>query len=208
MNTLQNINLMKNKIILFLMISFALTSCKNEVEPKENATRIIPFTEVGMKMREEAAAKAAKKDSQTATNTTAVAVGMNPEHGQKGHRCDIPVGAPLNSPAVAAKTPALGVSLPVAWAIHGGLRSLNLDHPTQLGRTNAALEKMGKYAWVTLQTVQHVLKIGVPNFASGLGGVVEQVTATVVVVGLALSVIAEHVVGLLRFTKTRRCVVV
>ena len=35
MNTLQNINLMKNKIILFLMISFALTSCKNEIEPKQ-----------------------------------------------------------------------------------------------------------------------------------------------------------------------------
>ena len=112
MNTLQNINLMKNKIILFLMISFALTSCKNEVEPKENTTRIIPFTEVGMKMREEAAAKAAKKDSQTATNTTAVAVGMNPAHGQKGHRCDIPVGAPLNSPAVAAKTTTTSTSAP------------------------------------------------------------------------------------------------
>jgi hypothetical protein len=27
-----------------------------------------------------------------------VAKGMNPSHGQPGHRCDIPVGAPLNSP--------------------------------------------------------------------------------------------------------------
>ena len=26
-----------------------------------------------------------------------VAEGMNPAHGQPGHRCDIPVGAPLNS---------------------------------------------------------------------------------------------------------------
>lgn len=24
---------------------------------------------------------------------------LNPEHGQPGHRCDIPVGSPLNSPA-------------------------------------------------------------------------------------------------------------
>ncbi|MCP1997505.1 hypothetical protein [Flavobacterium sp. HSC-61S13] len=31
--------------------------------------------------------------------TTQQAEGMNPEHGQPGHRCDIPVGAPLNSPA-------------------------------------------------------------------------------------------------------------
>ena len=27
--------------------------------------------------------------------STSVAAGMNPEHGQPGHRCDIPVGAPL-----------------------------------------------------------------------------------------------------------------
>ncbi len=30
--------------------------------------------------------------------TAQVAEGMNPAHGQPGHRCDIPVGAPLNSP--------------------------------------------------------------------------------------------------------------
>lgn len=29
-------------------------------------------------------------------------VALNPEHGLPGHRCDIPVGAPLNSPAGAA----------------------------------------------------------------------------------------------------------
>jgi hypothetical protein len=35
---------------------------------------------------------------QTATNnSTTTAKGMNPAHGQPGHRCDIPVGAPLNS---------------------------------------------------------------------------------------------------------------
>jgi hypothetical protein len=31
-----------------------------------------------------------------------VATGMNPQHGQAGHRCDIAVGAPLNSPVAAA----------------------------------------------------------------------------------------------------------
>jgi hypothetical protein len=36
--------------------------------------------------------------------STNVAKGMNPAHGQPGHRCDIPVGAPLNSPAPANKT--------------------------------------------------------------------------------------------------------
>jgi hypothetical protein len=40
---------------------------------------------------------------QVVTTTVAapvkVAKGMNPSHGQPGHRCDIPVGAPLNSAA-------------------------------------------------------------------------------------------------------------
>jgi hypothetical protein len=46
------------------------------------------------------------------------ATGLNPAHGQPGHRCDIAVGAPLNSkpasanqpastPAVVSQTPAL-----------------------------------------------------------------------------------------------------
>ena len=32
---------------------------------------------------------------QNNAGSTSVAAGMNPEHGQPGHRCDIPVGAPL-----------------------------------------------------------------------------------------------------------------
>jgi hypothetical protein len=40
----------------------------------------------------------------TTTSPVKTAKGMNPSHGQPGHRCDIPVGAPLNSPV--AKTTA------------------------------------------------------------------------------------------------------
>jgi len=36
----------------------------------------------------------------------ATAPGMNPPHGQPGHRCDIAVGAPLNSKPAAQNTPA------------------------------------------------------------------------------------------------------
>jgi hypothetical protein len=32
---------------------------------------------------------------QNNAGSTSVAAGMNPAHGQPGHRCDIPVGAPL-----------------------------------------------------------------------------------------------------------------
>ena len=44
--------------------------------------------------------------------TTTVAPGMNPAHGQPGHRCDIAVGAPLNSkPSVTTPTTTQPVSL-------------------------------------------------------------------------------------------------
>jgi len=42
--------------------------------------------------------------TQTQAQTT-TAPGMNPPHGQPGHRCDISVGAPLNSKPAPANTP-------------------------------------------------------------------------------------------------------
>ncbi|WP_300674905.1 hypothetical protein [Soonwooa sp.] len=37
--------------------------------------------------------------------------GLNPEHGMPGHRCDIPVGQPLNStPVQAPQAPTLGMN--------------------------------------------------------------------------------------------------
>lgn len=47
----------------------------------------------------------------TPAATTSVAPGMNPAHGQPGHRCDIAVGAPLSS-APATKTAVPAISEP------------------------------------------------------------------------------------------------
>jgi uncharacterized protein YvpB len=49
------------------------------------------------------------------TSTKTVAKGLNPEHGQPGHRCDIAVGAPLDSkptvtPSVTTAQPATNVT--------------------------------------------------------------------------------------------------
>lgn len=46
-----------------------------------------------------------------ATQAAKTAAGMNPPHGQPGHRCDIPEGAPLNSPAGQMPQPAAGGSV-------------------------------------------------------------------------------------------------
>ena len=95
---------MKNYTALFLALSFFIFACKNDVSRQENTTtRVVPFTEVGNQIRNEAAAKVATPTNPTVSTTPAAAKGMNPAHGQTGHRCDIPVGAPLNSPAVPTK---------------------------------------------------------------------------------------------------------
>ncbi|MBK0370620.1 hypothetical protein [Flavobacterium agrisoli] len=53
--------------------------------------------------------------SQPVVSKTVTPKGMNPPHGEKGHRCDIPVGAPLNSkPATTTST-----SVPQATATSG-----------------------------------------------------------------------------------------
>jgi hypothetical protein len=58
---------------------------------------------VGAPLNSPVAAKPATTNAQPQVtmkevpNTTKTAPGMNPPHGEPGHRCDIAVGAPLNS---------------------------------------------------------------------------------------------------------------
>ncbi len=48
------------------------------------------------------------------------ALAVNPPHGQPGHDCAIPVGAPLNSAGNSANTPVMNKSNPVPPTISGG----------------------------------------------------------------------------------------
>lgn len=45
-----------------------------------------------------------------ATTTPVTGAGLNPEHGKPGHRCDIAVGAPLNSAPAKATQPAATIT--------------------------------------------------------------------------------------------------
>lgn len=99
---------MKNIIFSVIAISIVTVSCKKD----ERATYI--KEEAGVQqpaMMANQAPKASLLDQaeiQPAQNPSSAAAavtapGMNPPHGQPGHRCDIPVGQPLNSkPAQAA----------------------------------------------------------------------------------------------------------
>ena len=102
---------MKYFMNLLFALTIGLTSCKNEAEPQNNitTTNVVPFTEVGKQMK----IQSQRSTQQQTTNiipattsnanpiATTVAKGMNPAHGQPGHRCDIAVGTPLNTPALA-----------------------------------------------------------------------------------------------------------
>lgn len=70
---------------------------------KEGVAQLLPPTSANP----EAAVPVGAQPQATATiPANATAAGLNPPHGQPGHRCDIPDGAPLNSaPATAAAQP-------------------------------------------------------------------------------------------------------
>ena len=90
-----------NKLASFLIVCLVLTACKNNTASEDKSLQQWA------------------KDSGTILNTTAAsdtlpatatapakapAQALNPAHGMPGHRCDIAVGAPLNSPAQAGQS--------------------------------------------------------------------------------------------------------
>ncbi len=90
---------MKNTVLGLMAISIFSVSCKKD----ERATYITE--EAGVEQQAapvNQAPKASLIDQAGITTTgsetaTVTAAGMNPAHGQPGHRCDIPVGQSLNS---------------------------------------------------------------------------------------------------------------
>lgn len=109
------------KKIIFLLIFSALTvSCKKEAkadvyidqstgnvtDPADNSGVIapalvpnnLPASEpVSQTMPQNGSSKTPSVNSQTQPQQATRSANANPPHGQPGHRCDIPVGQPLNS---------------------------------------------------------------------------------------------------------------
>lgn len=105
----------KNLFGTLLFSSLLLISCKEELKPQEDSdVPVVAVSETDNSMNATTAAPNAPATN-AAQQPTNVAPGMNPPHGQPNHRCDIEVGAPLNSPAKPAATqpaanPAMNVS--------------------------------------------------------------------------------------------------
>lgn len=84
-----------------VILCLSLTSCKKELEPQENSDVVAPVPATPTSTVPATPTSPAVSTQQTTVAPVAPALtakGMNPAHGQPGHRCDISVGAPLNSP--------------------------------------------------------------------------------------------------------------
>jgi hypothetical protein len=102
---------MKYSLSLLLGVSVLMTSCKKEdTASKTDPRQVVPFTQqvTGIQSQEVTSVAAQnhnlfRENNNNAPSST-VASAVNPAHGQPNHRCDIPVGAPLNSSAQSQAT--------------------------------------------------------------------------------------------------------
>lgn len=100
---------MKNTILGLLAIAMVLVSCKKDERAtyiKEEAGVQQPAVSANQAPKASLLDQAGIQPAQSPSAAAATAPGMNPPHGQPGHRCDIPVGQPLNSkPVQPGQTP-------------------------------------------------------------------------------------------------------
>jgi hypothetical protein len=74
---------------------FTQTSSPSTTSTKDTAQKILPATDTTNKNQAPVVTNTTKPNTNTSNSN------LNPEHGKPGHRCDISVGAPLDSKPVA-----------------------------------------------------------------------------------------------------------
>ena len=89
---------MKPIVASALLAVVLFASCKKELQPQESSDAVVNEATTPEAQNQELNSQTVQAPSQVQTQVTTTAPGMNPPHGQPGHRCDIAVGAPLNSP--------------------------------------------------------------------------------------------------------------
>ncbi|WP_298149773.1 hypothetical protein [Flavobacterium sp.] len=110
--------MMSRSLPILFAAGLLFVSCKKELMPQESSDTPNKANTTAANPAQPAQSAAMPQQPQTvqATPTAApaqaTAPGMNPPHGQPGHRCDIAVGAPLNSPKAAAAKPGVSTIQP------------------------------------------------------------------------------------------------
>ncbi|WP_339887112.1 hypothetical protein [uncultured Flavobacterium sp.] len=104
---------MKKILTSALLISLLTISCKKEETAEPITTDDIPVTSEASSVQnntDEATVNAVPSITNQPTTTMN---GLNPAHGQPGHRCEIAVGAPLNSTPTAPSNNASNNTQPI-----------------------------------------------------------------------------------------------
>lgn len=105
---------MKNIFLGIITAGIFMVSCKKDEKPtyiKEEAGFQQPNAGVSSTPRPSLLNQAGIQTSAPNAMPVATAAGMNPPHGQPGHRCDIPVGQPLNSKPAAPQQNAQNITV-------------------------------------------------------------------------------------------------
>ncbi|MBW8521914.1 hypothetical protein K0U91_05455 [Chryseobacterium chendengshani] len=95
---------MKNIFLGIITAGILVISCKKDEKPtyiKDENSVQQPAAAVNNAPQPSLLNQAGIQTTTQNSPSVATAPGMNPPHGQPGHRCDIPVGQPLNSKAAA-----------------------------------------------------------------------------------------------------------
>jgi hypothetical protein len=87
------------KYIYYTLLAtvITITSCKNNETVEANSGNVVPFWQQTSPAVQGQSTKSSGIQNSNLETGTATLAGMNPPHGQPNHRCDIAVGAPLNT---------------------------------------------------------------------------------------------------------------
>lgn len=85
--------LISKSLLLFSFMAITVfTSCKDKETTVDQSTETVQEATLDQKKQMLDNVVPGNSNNANSGNTA----GMNPEHGQPGHRCDLPVGAPLS----------------------------------------------------------------------------------------------------------------
>lgn len=101
----------KSFLLFILVVAPLFIACKDKESTAEQTTEAVQ--EASLEQKKNALNNVVPANNAN-SNSNSAAGGMNPAHGQPGHRCDIAVGAPLNgASATPSATPVQANSTPV-----------------------------------------------------------------------------------------------
>lgn len=134
---------MKNTFLGIFVAGLVLISCKKDEKPtyiKDETGAQQSVATVNNTPQPSLLNQAGIPTAAPSSPSVATAPGMNPPHGEPGHRCDIPVGQPLNG---AGGTPAQSASPSTQNVTVNGNNSVQID-PNAVSPGKIMIDQNGK----------------------------------------------------------------